>query len=407
MRLRIHHGAAQIGGNCVELASGQSRLLLDLGLPLQAGTHDLPDVSGLVEADPNLLGVVLSHPHLDHYGLLPLALQTVPVWLGEGARRLLEAAAPFARGSTLPQAVSPYRSRQSFTVGPFRITPYLMDHSAYDSHALLVEADGRRLFYSGDFRGHGRKAVVFERFLKHPPEDIDLLLMEGTTLGRDEAGISEKGVEDEAHEIMRTTAGAVFACFSGQNIDRFVTFLRASMRAGRTFIVDAYMANLVSGLGLTSLPQMEAHPAIRVFLPKNQKRMILAGERFDLIEPYRARRIYKEEILATPAAFTMMFRSSMIADLGAADLSGGSLIYSLWPGYLDRDRFDLRDWATERGVEFHIVHSSGHAHREDLVRTVEAIAPGRLMPIHTEHPDRYATLFDRVQCAGNGEWVEV
>jgi ribonuclease J len=344
---------------------------------------------------------------MDHYGLLPIALQTLPVWLGEGACRLLEAAAPFARGSALQQAISPYRAGESFEVGPFKITPYLMDHSAYDSHALLIEADGRRLFYSGDFRGHGRKAAVFERFLKNPPANINLLMMEGTTLGRDGAGISEKGVEDEAYSIMRATAGIVFACFSGQNIDRFVTFLRASMRAGRIFVVDAYMANLITALGLSSMPRMEDHAAIRVYLPQNQKRMILASQRFDLIDRYRARRIYKEEILATPAAFTMMFRSSMAAELGAADFAGGSLIYSLWPGYLERDRFDLRDWAKERNVDFHIVHSSGHADRADLIRMVQAIAPGRLMPIHTEHPERYAALFERVQCAGNGEWVDV
>lgn len=179
------------------------------------------------------------------------------------------------------------------------------------------------------------------------------------------------------------------------------------MRAGRVFVVDAYMANLVSSLGLSSMPRMEDNTAIRVYLPRNQKRMILAGQRFDLIERYRTRRIYKEEILAQPASFTMMFRSSMAADLGAAELAGGNLIYSLWPGYLERDRFDLRDWARERGVEFHIVHSSGHAHREDLVRMCKAISPRRLMPIHTEHPHRYGALFDRVQCAANGEWVEV
>lgn len=407
MRLRIHHGAAEIGGNCVELASGQRRLLLDLGLPLQAGTHGLPAVSGLVDADPSLLGVVLSHPHLDHYGLLPLALRTLPVWLGEGAGRLLEAAAPFARGSALPQAITSYRSDEPFVIGPFKITPYLMDHSAYDSHALLVEADGRRLFYSGDFRGHGRKAAVFERFLKTPPANIDLLLMEGTTLGRDGAGTSEKGVEDEAYKIMRAAEGTVFACFSGQNIDRFVTFLRASMRTGRTFVVDAYMANLISALGLQSMPRMEDSAAIRVYLPRNQKRMILSGKRFDLIDRYSARRIFQEEILAKPASFTMMFRSSMVADLGTASIAGGSLIYSLWPGYLDRDRLDLRDWARERGLEFDIVHSSGHAHRADLVRMCKALSPRRLMPIHTEHPQQYGTLFDRIQCAANGEWVEV
>lgn len=407
MRLRIHHGAAEIGGNCIELLSGTSRLLLDLGLPLQAGSHGLPSVSGLTQADPDLLGVVLSHPHLDHYGLLPLALPTVPVWLGEGAARLLEAAAPFTRSAVLPQPITPYRTGEPFEVGPFRITPYLMDHSAYDAHALLVEADGKRLFYSGDFRGHGRKAILFEHFLANPPRDIDLLLMEGTTLGRDEPCVSETDVENQALEVMRATSGIVLACFSGQNIDRFVTFLRASMRAGRTFIADAYIANLISGLGLPSLPRMEDHPGIRIYLPRNQKRMIVASQKFDLIERYRKRRIYPEEILANPGKFTMIFRSTMAAELAGAGLAGGSLIYSLWPGYLDRDRFDLRSWAKERGVEFRIVHSSGHAHRADLIRMVEAIAPSRLMPIHTEHPDRYAGLYDRVQCASNGEWVEV
>jgi len=35
MRLRIHHDAHQIGGNCIELESASIRLLLDLGMPLE------------------------------------------------------------------------------------------------------------------------------------------------------------------------------------------------------------------------------------------------------------------------------------------------------------------------------------------------------------------------------------
>ena len=44
----------------------------------------------------------------------------------------------------LPQTISGYRAGEALVIGPFRITPYLMDHSAYDAHALLVEADQRR-----------------------------------------------------------------------------------------------------------------------------------------------------------------------------------------------------------------------------------------------------------------------
>uniref|UniRef100_UPI001C5CADBA hypothetical protein n=1 Tax=Escherichia fergusonii TaxID=564 RepID=UPI001C5CADBA len=64
------------------------------------------------------------------------------------------------------------------------ITPYLADHSAFDAYSLLVEAHGKRAFYSGDIRAHGRKARLFENLVEHPPQAIDVLLLEGTTLSR-------------------------------------------------------------------------------------------------------------------------------------------------------------------------------------------------------------------------------
>ena len=61
-----------------------------------------------------------------------------------------------------------------------------------------MEAAGRRVFYSGDFRGHGRKRKLFEAMVANPPEDIDILLMEGTTIGRtgtDEGFATEDDLE--------------------------------------------------------------------------------------------------------------------------------------------------------------------------------------------------------------------
>jgi len=62
-------------------------------------------------------------------------------------------------------------------LGPFTVTPYLVDHSAFDSYAMVVEAAGRRLMYTGDLRGHGRKSRLFEEMLARPPAQIDTLLM--------------------------------------------------------------------------------------------------------------------------------------------------------------------------------------------------------------------------------------
>lgn len=126
--------------------------------------------------------------------------------------------------------------RQPITLGPFTITPYLVDHSAYDAYAVLVEADGKRLFYSGDFRMHGRKAKLVEQLIADPPEDVDVLLMEGTTLGRPETerGFpSENDLVPQFVEMFEQTDGLVLVWASGQNIDRLVTLYKACRKTKR------------------------------------------------------------------------------------------------------------------------------------------------------------------------------
>ncbi len=175
MRICIHRGSKQIGGSCVEIESQSQRLLIDLGLPLDAEKNNiqyLPKISGLDGSDPSLLGILISHPHLDHFGLLTHISSMIPVGMGPAARRILTAAAPFLPGNwPVPSQGWDYQSGQSFEVGPFRITPFLVDHSAYDAYALLIESDGKRLFYSGDLRAHGRKAVLFEHLVANPPTE--------------------------------------------------------------------------------------------------------------------------------------------------------------------------------------------------------------------------------------------
>lgn len=152
------------------------------------------------------------------------------------------------------------------------------------------------------------------------------------------------------------------------------------------------MANLIDALGLDSLPDPRTSDRLRVYLPRAQRRRIITDKRFDLIDRYKGQRIYAEELQSNPHRYAMMFRNSMAGDLDSMDLQSGCLIYSLWPGYLERDRTDLREWAKRKEIDFHIVHSSGHASSADLYRMAQAVAPQRLLPIHTVHPERYASL---------------
>jgi ribonuclease J len=160
LQVCIHRGTRQIGGTCIELVCEGKRILLDLGLPLDAGDADpvslLPPVPGIQVPDADLLALVLSHGHADHWGLAPHVATPLPIVTGAATRRILAAAAAYVPGAvplTLGGEGAPdLADRKTIRIGPFVITPFLMDHSAYDAYALLIEANGRRLFYSGDLR---------------------------------------------------------------------------------------------------------------------------------------------------------------------------------------------------------------------------------------------------------------
>ena len=413
MRLRVHRGTAEIGGNCIEVEAQGRSILLDLGMPLSGNLtpgESLPRVPGLTDGtNPSLIGIVISHPHSDHYGLVEHAHPSIPVHMGMEAEKLLRAAAAFSSFGLQRANVVHYRSGVRLIIGPFAITPFLVDHSAFDAYSLLVEADGRRLFYSGDLRGHGWKARSFRALVERGPKGVDAMLLEGTTLGRTGAAKAETEAElvERIADSMARARGIVLATFSGQNIDRFVTFYKPTRKVGRSFVADLYLAHLLRTLGRKSLPDPTSG-GMRVFLPRATKRRIVQTKAFDLVEPFRHRRIYPAELTERSTRLVMSFRSSMARELeGVGCLSGGKVIYSMWPGYIERSDPDLRSWAARNGMEFEIIHTSGHADADDLRRLVTGISPRKLIPIHTLSPSRFHEFDAHVVRLRDGQWLDV
>ena len=415
MRVCIHRGSKQIGGSCVEIEKHGQRLIVDFGLPLDAEENTiqyLPEIAGLDGSDPSLLGILISHPHLDHFGLLTHISPNIPVGMGPAGRRILAAAAPFLPGNwPTPTHGWNYQSEQSFDVGSYRITPFLVDHSAYDAYALLIESDGKRIFYSGDFRAHGRKAVLFERLVANPPTNIDMLLLEGSSLGRlkdDKQFPSESDIEEQLVQAFSITEGLALVHTSAQNIDRIVSILRASKRTGRKLIIDLYTAAVLEATGNLNIPQSN-WPDIALFVPQAQRIQIKKNAWFDLLKHHAANRIYIEQLKEAPKKSTLLFRPLYQFDLEQGNcLKGATYIYSQWEGYWEQGSYDkLKDWLERNAIPEYSIHTSGHASPVDLKRIVAAINPRRVVPIHTFFPERYVELFPNVEIHNDGQWWEV
>jgi len=277
MRVCIHRGAHEIGGTCVEVGSDGDRLVLDIGTPLDAMSDEIaepPPVPGLTDGgDGSIVGLLISHPHQDHYGLVGHVHPDVPIFTGRAAAAILTAARFFSPASANLAPAGHLSHRRPINLGRFRVTPYLADHSAFDSYSLLVEADGRRLFYTGDLRGHGRKSDVFEELLAEAPANVNAALLEGTRVGRSddpEGGVDESAVELEMAERFRRTHGLALVYASAQNIDRLVTVYRASRRAKRTLVIDLYGATIAQATGRETIPQ-PGFTDLRVYVPQRQR----------------------------------------------------------------------------------------------------------------------------------------
>lgn len=124
-------------------------MVIDLGRPLDTEMNDdvpLPAIAGLAGRDPSLLGVVISHGHSDHWGLVTDIHPDVPLFMGRTTERILREAAFFSPAGAELRTAAHLDHKSTLSLGPFDVTPYRVDHSAFDAYALLIEAGGRRLF---------------------------------------------------------------------------------------------------------------------------------------------------------------------------------------------------------------------------------------------------------------------
>jgi ribonuclease J len=415
MKVRIHRGAREIGGNCIEVEASGKRLVLDIGRPLDAEPGDeipLPEVPGLADGtDSNLVGLLISHGHQDHWGLVDPVSKDVPIYVGQGAANILREAVFFSRAGVDLQPKDFLRHRKPLQVGPFLVTPFLNDHNGFDTYSTLIEADGKRLFYSADFQGHGRKSAIFQEMLRKPPADVDVMLMEGTNVRGEHEPTPERTESEVELDIaakVAATKGMTLVTYSSQNIDRLVTLYRVAKRTGKTLVVDLYTATMAQATERDTIPT-PGWERLLVYIPNLQRIRIAKTKAFERLDSIKETRIFPEGLSQRRGELIMTFRMSMAIELEKAKcLEGASAVWSMWPGYLERpSEKRYLDFLNKHGIPLHVHHASGHAYLEDLKKLAGAVAPRRLVPIHSFATERFADHFDDVELHDDGIWWEV
>ncbi|PJZ89045.1 MBL fold metallo-hydrolase [Leptospira levettii] len=419
--LIIHRGSNVIGGNCIEIIYKSKSIILDLGMPLmnpdgspidQELTQSpsiengiLPDIKDLYESNNRIEAVILSHPHMDHYGLMNYIDPQIPIFMGEDTFQILKASNCFLskknRIDTMLSHVKTFAKRK-FRIGDFEITPYPIDHSAFGAYCILIEMGGKRIFYSGDFRGHGATKYTFDILIKNPPKNIDCLLMEGTSIreSQKEEFLSEESVFLELKRILSETKKITFSMQAGSNITRLIQLYKACLSNGKLLVLDLYQYHLLVELRKLnpSLPPFENERTIRVFFHKNQARKLKEFEP-SLLQEYKKHKIGIQEIFEKKHKIVLRLSQYVLEEVSqqlessAFDLNDSLYIFSMWRGYLKQQE-NFQEFIDKYNLMLVNVHTSGHAYVSDLQRFAKALNPGYLVPIHTLNPNAYKNMFE-------------
>ena len=395
MSIKIPRGLNQIGGSISEICTATSRVFIDMGSNLP-GTGEQMTKEEEREYVANLFSqnkkeneaVIYTHAHEDHVGMFVHVPENVPQYIGEGGRELLLAKyrtllkAPLSadevvsvkekirRLETFHGWEKPRTRPRTFRIGDIAITPFFSCHSIYDSYMFLIEADGKRIWHTGDYREHGYLGKGLEKVLRAYAKDIDVLITEGTNLKKPEKCIHESEVSSRMTHVMRAFK-YVFVLASSTDIDRLATIKNAARNAHKNlYINSAYMketmriftereANVANGL-------YRFHP--RFATERSLDEMKRDG--FVLVTGVRKMKDVETMRMHLPDNDTI-------------------LIYSSWDGYYKiPEQVKVNDGYQKFRELFNNVvdiHTSGHADRDTIKKVIEIVnAKEEVIVIHKE-----------------------
>lgn len=387
MQIRIYRGTHRIGGCVTEIKTNTSRIIIDMGeeLPSAIKTEHSPlEIDGVTSGNPDCNAVLITHYHGDHIGMFERVLPQIPVYMGKVAKQIYAVVQSTLKSKLNKGNPDKVRTFKEYIIGKplnfgdIKVTPFTIDHSAFDAYMLLIEADGKRVLHTGDFRMHGARGgktpAVFEKYCK----DIDVLITEGTMLSRTgEKIVTEHELGAQAYQLLCKNK-YVFAICSSTNIDTIAEFYNSALKTNKPFIIceDDFQGEIL---------RIVTQNTTSSFYDFNRRKIYVYGNNL--------------HSLMDEKGFFFLGRTNYVTQKAIEYFPNSLLIYSIWNGYLDRthpafDKYksDFINSALLDGCKMVNLHTSGHASINEIKKVCGITKAKTVIPIHSEKPETLKEL---------------
>lgn len=375
----------------IEISTSKTKILLDGGINL--GENDVLRLSDLQEQYDfsNTDAVFLSHYRTDYPTLVHGLLENVPVYAGGLAGRIVAAAATYKSEKPYDFA-GVYENGVPITAGDISVTPFSIDDPLFDGYLLLIEADGKKVLYTGDYRANGRKR--FEEMLIGLPEKVDALICERGVIAKEDVSlVTERDVEEKAAKLIEAKSGPVFILQDLTDLDRAATMFFAAKRNKRVFLEDLYQSQLACAAG-DAMPNPAGWAGVRAYLTTGYKEDHFRYKLFTELPRVSKSEIGNQKYVMCIRTTMKKFMKSLFQEKRFRD---GLLINSLpSESWNSAETQEFLSFAAGKGLEVVPLRSSGHADAMALKALVAAVKPAKILPVTAETVPWLANEFPEI-----------
>ena len=378
-------GVGQIGMNFYLYGTQGKWIIVDLGITFGNSEETpgidiiLPNPEFVKKNKKNLLGIIITHAHMDHIGAVGHLWPQLqcPVYATPFAAAVLKR--NLKELKIKPNFLKNIALDSNFKLGPFEIDVISTTHSIPEPNALGIKTKFGNILHTGDWKIDPRPLVgrnfnqrKLESFGK---KGVLAIVSDSTNSNVEGHSGSEEKLRESLIKIIKKTRNRIAITSFSSNLARLETFAHIAKESGKAAALcgrslwTMYKAALDSGYLKNIKPFLDEREAMEY--PREQILLICTGSQGE------------------PRAALSRIANDMHQNIFLEE--GDTVIFSskVIPGN-ERSITKVQNDLKERNINVvtesdEFVHVSGHPHIEELKKMYNWIKPEIVIPVHGEY----------------------
>lgn len=364
-------------------------LIVDMGMQfpdenMPGIDYVIPNVESLLPKKHNIVGVVITHAHMDHIGGIPHVMpklgEDIPIYSTDLTIAIIKKRQDDYHDGRKALNLKQVDNSTKLQLGPFAVSFFGVSHNVPAAVAVVINTPLGIIVHTGDFKLDTTSDIAghteIEKIKELGKQNVLFLMSDSTDARSPGHQTSETGIVAEIEGIIKTTQGRIFFATFSSLLGRINEIIAIAEKYKKKVVIDgrSMRANVAIA---TELGYMKYDPKIIIPVEEAHKHdpnsliILVTGAQGEsnavLMRIVNKRHKY---LKITPGD-TVVFSSSVVP---GNERTVQALTDKLY-----------RDGAEVLNYKMMDLHAGGHAKQEDLMLLMELVKPRFFMPIHGMH----------------------